>query len=168
MTLPPLPLNPLEVVLAELKALEVEKQRLDECIDALRQSARLLDAIYGAPAEAFEPLLDETFANSGITDAVRKVFASRTEERLSPTTVRDCLVAGGFDLNGRPNPMATIHTVLKRLVNGGELIPEKNEETTTYYCHWGEDTFERSRLRRQQEQEGAPRRPLPRRLFRPR
>jgi len=54
---------------------------------------------------------------------------------LSPVQVRNRLRAGGFDLKGYKNPLATIHTILKRLVKAGELfvMPQDEEDGPTIY-----------------------------------
>lgn len=98
---------------------EIEIQRKKE---VLRQTIKLLEPLYGRDAEleASGISLAEALAQDelGITDAVEHVLMARAGQILSPTKVRDLLTEGGYVIRG-DNPMATIHTVLKRLAAKG-------------------------------------------------
>lgn len=59
--------------------------------------------------------------NMGITDAIKQVFV--IYDRLTPLEVRDGLIKLGCDLSKYSNPMATIHSVLKRLEEQEWLTP---------------------------------------------
>jgi len=51
----------------------------------------------------------------GLTDAIRNLLASNPKEWFGPTTIRDKLQESGFDFSGyQSNPLASVHTVLKR------------------------------------------------------
>jgi hypothetical protein len=63
---------------------------------------------------------EEETAPQGLTDACRSILKS-TESDLTPTDVRDSLEQSGFDLGKYENPLAVIHTTLKRLAEQGEV-----------------------------------------------
>jgi hypothetical protein len=56
----------------------------------------------------------------GLTDACRTVLRNAGQP-LSAVEIRGRLVAIGYDLDRYANPLAAIHTVLKRLAEAGEL-----------------------------------------------
>lgn len=58
---------------------------------------------------------------TGITDSIREVYRQTYPKGLTPTQVRDQLIATGFDLNSQANPMASIHSVIKRLIASDEI-----------------------------------------------
>jgi hypothetical protein len=73
----------------------------------------------------------------GLTDACRMVLANAATP-LTPTAIRDRLDAVGVDLSRYSNPLAAIHTVLKRLVEAGELHAEDADEANrTVYQSFG-------------------------------
>ena len=70
--------------------------------------------------------------NMGITEAVRWALTTGPEG-LSPTQVRDLLMERGYPLRGA-NPMATVHTVLKRLAGRphSSVVVEVHSGKTLY------------------------------------
>ncbi|MGA2904283.1 MAG: hypothetical protein ABSD98_10660 [Candidatus Korobacteraceae bacterium] len=60
---------------------------------------------------------------TGITDSIREIYRQAYPNGLLPTQVRDQLIATGFDLNSQANPMASIHSVIKRLIASTEIEP---------------------------------------------
>jgi len=73
---------------------------------------------------------NESFA--GFTDSIREIFRTHVNG-LTPTQVRDKLLELGFDLGSQVNPMASIHSVIRRLENSGEIEERRSPE--------GEKTF---------------------------
>jgi hypothetical protein len=57
----------------------------------------------------------------GFTDGIRQAFRDVHPDPLSPTGVRDKLVAMGYDLSSQSNAMASIHSVIRRLLDAGEI-----------------------------------------------
>ena len=58
----------------------------------------------------------------GPTIAIRKVLQSRPTRWMTATQVRDLLVVNGYDFSGyRSNPLASVHSILKRLGQEGEI-----------------------------------------------
>jgi hypothetical protein len=58
----------------------------------------------------------------GLTDACRTLLRNAAEP-LSAVELRARLDAIGFDLQRYANPLAAIHTTLKRLAGAGEIAP---------------------------------------------
>jgi hypothetical protein len=132
----------LNAAVSEATELLKQREKLEEQIDKLdKRIGELLWAIRGiAPlcgiddeAKAYPYLFaDEIEPEIGFTDAVRKVMHTPPLEFLSPIQVRDRLIETGFNLDKYTNPMASIHTILKRLVRSGQ-VDETDEEGRMYY-----------------------------------
>jgi|SRR6266566_575286 len=83
--------------------------------------------------EGFTPLVKSMWAgpDAGITASVRKVFKRKDGKIWYPPQIRDELLAMGVKLTQK-NPLATIHQILGRLVNGGEIRAYANNGRTGY------------------------------------
>lgn len=141
----------------ELAQLASERERIDKRIALLRQ---LIEAMI--PFIESENLAAETarlistreddsergvvIVNEGITDAIKRAFT--LDHLLTPTEVRDQLEIMGFDLSKHSNPMATIHSVLKRLNEQGWLEQAMKGEKPAYvkklrtYRDWDEEVMQ--------------------------
>jgi hypothetical protein len=106
-----------EKVYHELRAAEMESE-----------AAKLLPKIV-ALANALDEPVDPnselgTFltelAASGLTDGVRTVLRA-TDTCKTPMEIRDGLLRLGYDLSGYSNVLASIHTILGRLRDSGEV-----------------------------------------------
>src|SRR6476469_8660904 len=117
---------------AKLELLEQLQKRdaLDQKIRKLKQTVKALGELCGAdPEEIDKLLLVEGFAidaKPGFTDAIRRLFRIH-QTALSPTDVREDLVKIGVGV-GQVNLLASIHTVLRRIAEAGEI--EKTESGT--------------------------------------
>lgn len=114
--------------------LEDLQSDLDECLSELRQNqnrkANLEQAISGV-----QGLLkgnEEEVETTGLTNAVRKLFSAHPKVRGSAITVRVGLKKYGFPIEDYTQPLAVIHTTLRRLAKQGELEPKEIEGTTHY------------------------------------
>ena len=92
--------------------------------DALRELSRLSDVIRSTvrmlPAEQcakFDALMENVDRRpAGLTIAIRFCFTAG-KEWLTPVEIRDYLKGNGFNFeNYKANPLASIHTTLKRMV----------------------------------------------------
>lgn len=72
----------------------------------------------------------------GITDAVRRVLLTYPIW-LTPVSVRDLLPCVGFDADRYKHPLASIHSILRRLVATGEVVRTDQLRDTTRYV-WAE------------------------------
>ena len=84
---------------------------------ALREMVKAQAAIRAIYALA----TDEPLEFSGtLADACRQVYRTSTEP-MTPVEARNAIVALGYNLTQHKNPLASIHSVLKRLAKSGDL-----------------------------------------------
>lgn len=78
-----------------------------------------------ATIAALARMLDEEFVEEdamGLTDAIREAFrAVGTGGNLTPTEVKGKLEMMGYDIARYGNVMASVHTIINRLVSKGEI-----------------------------------------------
>jgi hypothetical protein len=136
------PITPLQIVRSELQGLLTEKANIEQKIEAVQQTIKILEAVYVDDPEAV-PISLADLLNVGLTDRVRMVFRTTTKLAVSPTEIRDAVVSGGFDFGSSPNPMAAIHTIIKRLKESGEITEIPTSEGKKYR---GIGTLERKKI----------------------
>jgi ABC-type transporter Mla subunit MlaD len=91
----------------------------------LMQQSRVIAAV--------SELLGETIdSDIGITEATLMVIRAASEP-MTPTQVRDELRKIGYDIDSFSNPMASLHQVLKRLEDKGEIWSEKTQDGKRKY-----------------------------------
>jgi hypothetical protein len=102
----------------EYEALGERRREIDKRLSQLAQTIGTLSRLIGLTPTV--PM--------GLTDAVR--LALRAGVPMTPTDVRDRLLAIGVDLSIYSSELAVIHTVLKRLNEAGEirLIPRADRK----------------------------------------
>ena len=69
-------------------------------------------------------MLGEQFVEEdalGLTDAIRQAFKT-AEKQLTPLDIRERLEQLGYDTDKYGNVMASIHTVIRRLADNGEIV----------------------------------------------
>jgi len=127
-------IDDLSEAMQEKEALEDRLQAIIARIQDLKEIAFSTSRVCGSDPTIDYPTLFVTDANPdvGFTSAVRASFSPGIG--LSPVQVRDRLKKSGFPLEDYKNPLATIHTILKRLVKSKELFvaPEENDGPTVY------------------------------------
>ncbi len=69
----------------------------------------------------------------GLTDACRSVLRA-TYGPLTPVDVKAGLQTMGLDLSAHSNPLASIHSVLKRLARSGEILQLKDRRRKAVYA----------------------------------
>jgi hypothetical protein len=110
-----------------LKQLQ-KRDQLDQQIYKLKQTVKALGELCGAPPEEIEKLLlVEGFAidsRMGFTEAIRRLFRMH-QKALNPVEIRDDLLKIGIGRE-QVNLLSSIHTVLRRMVEGGEI--EKTDD----------------------------------------
>lgn len=76
--------------------------------------------------------LEELSGKQGFTDAVRSVM--RAGAAMKPVHIRDLIVLlKKMDLKGYSNPMASIHTTLRRMEASGEIEELQNDKGEKVY-----------------------------------
>jgi hypothetical protein len=117
-----------ETAKLELVQTLTKRDQLDQKIRKLKQSLKALGELCGADPEEIDKLLMiEGFAidgRMGFTDAIRRLLRFH-KGPLHPTEIRDDLLKAGIG-EEQVNLLSSIHTVLRRLVENGEI--EKTED----------------------------------------
>jgi len=115
----------------ELQRLTQERENIERRILAVSAAAEILAGIEEDPNPALPAVEEPEFE---ITASVRDVLQS-TANALSVPEIRDSLVSNGWKIENYRNPLAMLHTSLKRLVTNGELgiVQEEGSRTKRYY-----------------------------------
>ena len=100
----------LEAAVKEYETLGADRRNIDQRLTELAHTISTLTRLCG-----FTPTV--TF---GLTDACRAVLRS-ARTPMTPADVRDRLSGIGVELGAYANPLAAIHTTLKRLAEAEEL-----------------------------------------------
>jgi hypothetical protein len=127
--------NTLEIARAELEQLISEESELQTRLDGnrsrqagLKKTVDSLSALVGEDSDAGIP---------GISEAIRNVLSNHYQgdpkSYISPVGIRKRLVEAGFPLAAYKNPMAVIHTTLKRLEDQSEVQAVELKDKKTGY-----------------------------------
>ena len=120
---------------AILTRAEAERQ-IAEYTNALKALAKVIED--KDTGDGYLVRLDELTGKPGFTDAIRTVLRiSRTSKKgLTPREVRTWIQMGKkMDLSLYSNPMASIHTTLRRMEESGEIESFTNERGEKAYRH---------------------------------
>jgi hypothetical protein len=117
----------LHKLLAKREKLNLEIERVS---DLLTANANFLpEQEKAAQLQQLEQLVADP---PGFTDSVRKVLRANPGLAATATAVRNMLANAGFNLSAYSNPLASIHTILKRLAERGELTTTVKNQQTCY------------------------------------
>lgn len=109
---------------AELERLQREKAEMESAMaEREKQIATLTRTVnFLAPLAGEAPLQpsEAEGAQAGMTGSIREIL-KKAPEPLTASEIRDALEALGFDMQSYSNPLATIHTVLRRLTEADEV-----------------------------------------------
>jgi len=117
-----------EAAKQELIDLLSQQERVEKRLVVVRQSIQTLaelcegEGIDVDPSDEADALIDK----SSLAEEIRTILQSQYPGWLRPSMVKQHLGRLGHDLSEYKNPQATIHMVLKRLVESGDV-----QETTT-------------------------------------
>ena len=112
----------LDAMVRDYERALAEQAALESRISHLRQSILHLTKLCG-----YQPTVP-----FGLTDACRLVLHSAPAP-LTAVGIRDRLQQIGFDLDRYANPLAAIHTTLKRMTEAGDAEPSPDETSRTAY-----------------------------------
>jgi hypothetical protein len=112
----------------QIYELEDQERANKERLSMLRASYTHLSNVY---AEISDEGPADFYQEPGLTDSIRLVMQS-SNKHLTPPEVRDGLLLAGFDLSAYSNVLTSIHTVLRRLVASGEVMPSVKDGKTAY------------------------------------
>ena len=127
-------MNPLESIEVRIKDLVTKREEIDRELTGLQEAKKVLTPIYGQPLQSIPSI--EAFIEArdvGITDAVRGALRLNYPNRLTATQIRDVVESHGFDLKKYRNAMATIHQVLKRLVEDSKQVDASVEGDEKFF-----------------------------------
>jgi hypothetical protein len=116
-------IDELTELMEQYEELENQMEALRGRISTVRRGVVGLAGLCGAvPGKEYPHLFPHNISkDAGFTDAIREVLKSKGRySGFTPVGVRDALKAAGFDLGKYKNPLASIHTILKRLEIKGE------------------------------------------------
>jgi hypothetical protein len=129
-------MNPLESVELRLKALIALREVIDREVKGLEDAKGILKPFYEVPEISSIPSIEEFVeaGKPGITDAVRAALRTNANRKLTATQVRDVMVSQGFDLgkDKYKNAMATIHEVLRRLIDAKQVTPSTQDNERSF------------------------------------
>jgi hypothetical protein len=98
----------------ELGKVNSRKIELEIEVAKLRETVIALGRMFGEQFDEADEL--------GLTDAIRQIFMAQPQTYLTAQNVRDRLEFLGFSLEKYGNALASIHTVIKRLVEKDEIF----------------------------------------------
>ena len=128
--------EPLEAARTELESLLGEETMLERrLVENRARSEALKETVVSLATLIGEELEEESI---GITDAIRDVLKG-SDRSFRPTVVRNYLKRGDFPLDKYKNPLAVIHTTLKRLEQQDEVKTGESDGKT--YYQWNKDAL---------------------------
>lgn len=71
---------------------------------------------------------------TGLTDAIKEVL-TEAKDGMTGTEIKAQLEHSGFDFSEYVQPMATIHVVLKRMLEKG-IVKRRGTRNGSYIYHW--------------------------------
>jgi len=124
--------------LTKLKTLLSEQQRINSEIKSVKEMMKAsFNMMPDDERQKFSAIVKQAVntlvtQERGLTEAIRVLLESNRRRWFSAVNVRDKLIESGFDFsNYTSNPLASVHTVLKRMkreeVKTRELLPGNKE-----------------------------------------
>ncbi|MGA3162514.1 MAG: hypothetical protein ABSC77_15015 [Terracidiphilus sp.] len=108
------------------------EQQITEYTNALRALAKVIED--KEVGDSYLVRLDELSGKPGFADAVRSALRYRGEKGVTPTGIRTYIVhLKKMDLSVYSNPMASIHTTLRRMKESGEVEEFINDQKEKAY-----------------------------------
>jgi hypothetical protein len=121
-------LKTMDEMLAKLREVTLVNRETAKQITEYTNAIRALAQVHEDEDVRNEYLaaLDELAGNPGFADAIRSVL--KTGAAMTPKHIRDMIVlTNKMDLSAYSNPMASIHTTLRRMKDVEEVQNEKGE-----------------------------------------
>lgn len=128
-----------ETAIERLAALRADRDILDAKLEQLNNEIVRFEKLIaslsplasdGIRMSAAVPTV-EGVSELGLADACREVLKDNPQYRTA-RGVRDSLIASGYDIAQHSNPLASIHSVLKRLAQRGDVEERESEGKTRY------------------------------------
>jgi hypothetical protein len=137
-----------EAAKQELADLLSQQEQVGKRLVVVRQSIQTLATLCESEGVEIDPS-DEASAllgSSTLADEIRTVLSANHETWMRPAQVKSELARLGRDLSQYANPQSTIHMVLKRMAESGEIQEDTNADGKTVYLkhHPARGTFSRT------------------------
>jgi hypothetical protein len=127
----------MDQALSDLENLIRERNRMDMEIAKLRETVRVLSTMVKENEEQIHrrsAILGWASLNTpNLTDSVRAVLRGAREQGMTAIETRDKLQSAGFDFSSFSNPLASVHTTLKRLIGHKEAVYGTDREGKPVY-----------------------------------
>jgi hypothetical protein len=122
----------------EFKALLDAARQTEKRLLVVRKSIQTLRELCESEGVEVEPSEEaaDMLENSTLAEEIRTILKARHPARLRPNEVKNELVKLGHDLSAYQNPQATIHMVLKRMVESGEVVETISPEDGKKSYQW--------------------------------
>ncbi|HEX8844320.1 MAG TPA: hypothetical protein VF791_06735 [Pyrinomonadaceae bacterium] len=121
-----------EELRTRLNALDAEREEIVNGIVQLEEAIKSLSPLASErPLEKINAFLIENATELNLADACREVL-KKNDRYMTPIEIRNTLDASNFDLTNYSNPLASIHGVLKRMADSGEIEKHEKDNTTLY------------------------------------
>jgi hypothetical protein len=121
---------------AELKALLRQRLEINNRISRLTATVSALSQqldLDNSRKEKLMELMDEmNILRPRLTDAVKDAVYYASPERLPAAQVKDYMEVRGFNFSDFTNPLASVHSTLRRLVTQGDISAELDRGVTMY------------------------------------
>jgi hypothetical protein len=129
----------LEALRIRLDAIDAEREEIVNEVVQMEQLVKSLTPLTtDSPLDKVNTTLIKNAANLNLADACRRVLAEN-DRYMTPIEIRNTLVASEFDLSNYSNPLASIHGVLKRIAESGDI--EKHDKGGTTLYKWNLPRF---------------------------
>ena len=118
----------------KLHSLLLREEAIKVDIAKTKREIAALFYLVNGDEEAYEENLNLNVG--GLTDAVRMILRASGDQGIAPTAIRDALKALGFSIGEYRNILASIYTVLGRLIESGEV--KRSKDKSLYFWSHGE------------------------------
>jgi hypothetical protein len=127
--------------MAELRHLLDNRTRINERLSELRDTVRALGHSLSNDKKRTEQLMnaldDLSLYAPRLTNAVKDALywacSSHGHRRLSAIDVKQLMEVRRYDFSDFPNPLASVHSTLRRLANQGEIGSVLEKGVTVYF-----------------------------------
>jgi hypothetical protein len=144
--------------LSRFRDLYTQREEIDVELAKLRQFLyAALNLVPDSERDKWEVEVEETVSKltrnaTSLAESIRKIYKDRPDTGYTVAGVREMLIEGGFDFSAyKSNPLSSISTTLRRMVETGELDTRTDMEGTTIFIPSQEDEDQPKAARRKKK-----------------
>lgn len=121
----------IDAYISELTELAQKRMEIERRSARVEKGVRaMIDLLDGEPEyETYLEKLDDVLKPAGLTIAILALVKAAGDSGLTPVEVKDM---ARTMLSGHSNPVASVHTILKRLAKNGEIEPIAKDGKPAY------------------------------------